>query len=84
MQLSDSAPGLIPIEEIMRILRGLRGETLACGCSVGVYETYSGEIIMVLDYRHPACAREHATRKTYGLPSPHREATVEDRRHTGS
>lgn len=33
----------------------LRGKLLACGCSVGVYETRSGEIVQIVDARAPAC-----------------------------
>lgn len=40
----------------MRILRGLSSRLLPCGCLVGVYETYSGEIIGILDARGPSCA----------------------------
>jgi len=39
----------------MRILRGLKGRTLACGCVAGAYETYGGEIVWILDERGPAC-----------------------------
>ena len=39
----------------MRILRGLKGRTLSCGCVAGAYETYGGEIVWILDERSPAC-----------------------------
>jgi hypothetical protein len=39
----------------MRILRGLRGRALSCGCVAGAYETYGGEIVWILDARGPAC-----------------------------
>jgi hypothetical protein len=39
----------------MRILRGLKGRTLSCGCVAGAYETYDGEIVWILDERAPAC-----------------------------
>jgi hypothetical protein len=32
-----------------RILRGLTSEHLACGCVRGVYETYDGRVVTVLD-----------------------------------
>lgn len=35
--------------------RMLRGKVLPCGCSVGVYETRSGEIVQIVDARAPAC-----------------------------
>ena len=40
----------------MRILRGLASRLLPCGCLAGVYETYDGEIVGILDARNPACA----------------------------
>lgn len=40
----------------MRILRGLTSRLLPCGCIVGVYETYDGAVITLLDDRGPRCA----------------------------
>ena len=40
----------------MRILRGLGSRRLACECVVGVYETYDGEVIAVLDARGLNCS----------------------------
>lgn len=40
----------------MRILRGLTGRLLPCGCIAGVYETYDGNVVALLDDRHAACA----------------------------
>lgn len=40
---------------IMRILRGLGGRNLACGCLVGFYETYSGRTVAILDARGANC-----------------------------
>jgi hypothetical protein len=39
----------------MRILRGLTSRLLTCGCIAGVYETYDGEIVSLLDDRQPTC-----------------------------
>lgn len=39
----------------MRILRGLGGRVLVCGCLVGFYETYSGRTVAILDARDPTC-----------------------------
>ena len=39
----------------MRILRGLGGRELPCGCLTGVYETYDGSIVWILDERGEAC-----------------------------
>lgn len=33
----------------------LRGKLLECGCSVGVYETRSGEIVQIVDVRASGC-----------------------------
>lgn len=35
--------------------RMLRGRVLPCGCSVGVYETRSGEVVQILDARADGC-----------------------------
>ena len=40
----------------MRILRGLSSRVLECGCLVGVYETYDGEVVTILDAKGPECA----------------------------
>ena len=37
------------------ILRGLGSRTLACGCVVGLYETYDGRAVAILDVRGTAC-----------------------------
>jgi hypothetical protein len=39
----------------MAILRGLSSRLLPCGCLAGVYETYEGEIVTILDARGLAC-----------------------------
>ena len=39
----------------MRIMRGLSSRVLPCGCMAGVYETYDGETVVILDVRGPAC-----------------------------
>jgi hypothetical protein len=40
----------------MRILRGLKSRLLPCGCLAGVYETYDGPVVALLDDRGPECA----------------------------
>jgi hypothetical protein len=40
----------------MRILRGLSSRFLPCGCLTGIYETYDGEIVAILDARAASCA----------------------------
>jgi hypothetical protein len=39
----------------VRILRGLAGRRLECGCLTGVYETYSGEVVEMIDWHADAC-----------------------------
>ncbi len=39
----------------MRILRGLSSKFLPCGCLAGVYETYDGAIVGILDAKADAC-----------------------------
>jgi hypothetical protein len=41
----------------MRFLRGVTGRVLACGCLVGVYETYGGEIVATIDARGSFCTQ---------------------------
>jgi hypothetical protein len=49
----DSRPAMFSLFGWSPSLRRLlRGTTLPCGCSVGVYETFSGEVVRVVD----ACA----------------------------
>jgi hypothetical protein len=40
----------------MAILRGLSSRVLPCGCLAGVYETYEGVVILILDAKGPQCA----------------------------
>ena len=39
----------------MRILRGVGSRVLACGCLIGLYETYDGRTIALVDARNPVC-----------------------------
>jgi hypothetical protein len=39
----------------MRILRGLTSRLLPCGCVAGIYETYDGRIVTLLDDRQSTC-----------------------------
>ena len=36
--------------------RMLRSTVLPCGCSVGVYETFSGEVVRIVDACSVSCA----------------------------
>lgn len=58
----------------MRLLRGLASKLLTCGCLVGVYETYGGTVVKMIDARGPVCAcadhRERAIlRDSMGVPA---------------
>jgi len=44
----------------MRILKGLSSRLLPCGCVAGVYETYDGQVVTLLDERSHECTdRNH-------------------------
>ena len=38
-----------------RLRRCVRGMTLPCGCLTGVYETYAGGVVAVVDVVGPSC-----------------------------
>ena len=43
-----------------RILRGLSSRRLPCGCLLGIYETYDGRVVSIIDAVGEACGnREH-------------------------
>lgn len=55
----------------MRILRGLSSRFLSCGCLAGIYETYDGEIVAILDAPAESCADPgHAPGKVVPLRPP--------------
>jgi hypothetical protein len=39
----------------MRILRGLSSKFLPCGCLTGIYETYDGRVVGILDAKSGTC-----------------------------
>ena len=39
----------------MRVLKGLGGRMLPCGCLVGTYETYDGRVVTTVDVQSPSC-----------------------------
>jgi hypothetical protein len=48
----------------MRILRGLSSKTLPCGCLAGVYETYDGQVVAIVDAKSTGCPnRSHVIGK---------------------
>lgn len=53
----------------MRLLRGLAGRVLSCGCLVGVYETYNSGVVATIDARGPLC--EHNDHRLHGLVDLH-------------
>lgn len=49
----------------MRVLRGLSGRVLPCGCLVGVYETYGGGVVSTIDAVGRDCTQpDHELHKT--------------------
>ena len=40
----------------MRILRGLSSKSLPCGCLAGLYETYDGVVVAIVDAKSTGCA----------------------------
>jgi hypothetical protein len=40
----------------MRILRGLSSKWLTCECLVGIYETYDGLVVTIVDAKGTGCA----------------------------
>lgn len=46
----------------MRILKGLSSKFLTCGCVAGVYETYDGLIIAVIDIPGSGCDNDRHRR----------------------
>jgi hypothetical protein len=56
---------------VTRILRGLGSCRLPCGCLIGIYETYDGRVISIIDAHGDACTdRDHGAG---------RQAVVQDR-----
>ena len=55
----------------MRLLRGLSGRVLECGCLVGVYETYDGAVVATIDARGPVCrASDHRLHAVIPVEAP--------------
>jgi len=52
----------------MRLLRGLGGRVLPCGCLVGIYETYEGSVVSTIDAKGPNCP-DAGHRRREPLPS---------------
>ena len=43
------------LSDDVRILRGVSSRLLPCGCLAGIYETYDGEIVSILDAQGTSC-----------------------------
>ena len=61
----------------MRILRGLSSKWLPCECLVGIYETYDGSVVTIVDAKGTGCA-DPAHRTGHALPRdlPHSAPTA--------
>jgi hypothetical protein len=60
----------------MRLLRGLGGKALSCGCMVGVYETYDGQVVASIDAPASGCTlhRLHQVLAEPPAPAPETDA----------
>src|SRR5438046_452064 len=55
----------------MTILRLLTSQSLPCGCLAGVYQSYTGEVITLLDGRDERCqSDDHREGRSLHIPSP--------------
>jgi hypothetical protein len=67
---------------MLRILRVVGSRSLTCGCFVGVYETYDGATVEIIEERDPRCFDRshdegHVTR-------PGQRPTERQREHVGA
>jgi hypothetical protein len=64
---------MVTRNSFMRLLRGLGSQLLPCGCLAGVYETYAGETVAIIDARGEQCEdavhRVGEQAKIDGLPA---------------
>ena len=61
----------------MRILRGLTSKSLPCGCLAGLYETYDGLIVAIVDAKSTGCANlSHSQGKVVPADDPSRATTA--------
>ena len=67
----------------LHILRGVDSRTLDCGCLAGLYETYRGTVIAVIDAREPTCSnpahRFGATINLERVTNPHAVTPLSER-----
>ena len=60
----------------MRLLRGLAGRVLACGCLLGVYETYDGGVVSTVDAVGPSCTDRHRLHQPLSEPDQEPAAAI--------
>lgn len=64
-----------------RTVRVLRGVKLPCGCLSGIYETYAGATVVIIDEADVGCLfAQHRNGYTVGLEAGERPATESSRR----
>jgi hypothetical protein len=65
----------------MRILRGLSSKWLPCECLVGIYETYDGLVVTIVDAKGTGCTDpEHRTGQMLPRVQPRPEHTTTNAR----
>jgi len=69
----------------VRLLRIVRSRRLPCGCFVGVYETYDGPSVEIIDDRNPACLEStHHSGATVPGSAPRQDGRDTPERHADS
>jgi hypothetical protein len=67
----------------MRILRGLSSKWLRCECLVGVYETYDGSVVAIVDAKGTGCTepshRDGQIVPQHSLPAENERAQTNPR-----
>jgi hypothetical protein len=65
-----------------RVQRGLSSRFLPCGCLAGIYETYNGKVIAIVDARSATCADPaHAIGRSIAVPDGHQPVAPPPRSH---
>jgi len=66
----------------IRLLRVVGSQRLPCGCFVGVYETYDGGRVEIIDDRGPACLESsHRSGATVRCSASHQDSRDSRERH---
>jgi hypothetical protein len=66
----------------MRLLRGVAGRVLPCGCLVGIYETYDGTVVATIDACGSSC-RETGHQLHTRMPVPPASPAGESQQQAG-